>query len=183
MTLRCESKAAPAGTTWCGAGVSGFTLIELLVVLAILGLALALIVGYGAPVNRGLDLRASAAELVSGLRMARSEAILRNRAVTFDLDLAANQFRSGSGPVRQLSARLAIELLTISGERRNGYTGDIRFNPDGSSTGGRISVAHRGRTAMVGVDWPTGPGRVPYAVRPLRPNSRTPAAPLLPPLH
>jgi general secretion pathway protein H len=135
---------------------SGFTLIEMFVVLAILGFALALVIGYRSPVGRGLDLRGSAANLAAGLRMARSEAILNNRTVSFDIDLAGHRFRAGSGPVHQLPVSFAIELLTIGGERRNGHSGAIRFNPDGSSTGGRISIDDGGHTMMVGVDWLTG---------------------------
>src|SRR5690349_4159993 len=110
MTSRCDNGPGPAAVRWCGpAGsspTSGFTLIEMFVVLAILGFALALVVGYGTPVGRGLDLRSSAATLASELRLARSEAILNNRAVLFDLDLAGHRFRSGSGPVHQLPANL-----------------------------------------------------------------------------
>lgn len=159
MISRCDNAAGRAAK-WCGprgsAPASGFTLIELFVVLAIIGFALALVVGYGMPVGRGLDLRNSAAALVSGLRLARSEAILNNRVVLFDLDLAGRRFRSGSAPVRQLPAHLTIELLTINGERRDAHSGDIRFNPDGSSSGGRISLADSRRRVLVGVDWLTG---------------------------
>jgi len=131
-------------------------MIELIVVLAILGFAMALVVGYKSPVSSGPNLQGSAAALASGLRLARSEAILKDRAVTFDLDLTGHRFQPGSGPARQLPPNLAIEMLTISGERRDGHTGDIRFNPDGSSTGGRISLADGGRKIVVGVDWLTG---------------------------
>ncbi len=156
MTSPCEETPGALATKWRGAPASGFTLIEVFVVVAILGFALALVAGYGSPVGRGLDLRGSAAALASGLRMTRSEAILNNRAVIFDLDLDGHRFRPGSGPLHQLPPRLAIELMTISGEQRDGHTGDIRFNPDGSSSGGRISLADGGRTIMVGVDWLTG---------------------------
>ena len=145
MTWRCDHRRA-----------GGVTLIEVLAVLAILGFALALVISYRAPSNRSLDLRRSAAAVASGLRLARSEAILKNRAVTFDLDLAGHRFRPGSGKVQLLPPGLAIELLTISGERRNGIAGDIRFNPDGSSTGGRIAIGDGGQTIIVGVDWLTG---------------------------
>jgi general secretion pathway protein H len=160
MTSRCDKGPGPAVVRGCRAGQSpsqsGFTLVEMFVVLAILGFALALVVGYRSPVGSGLDLRGSAAALAAGLRMARSEAILNNRAVVFDLDPAGHRFRSGSRPVQQLPQSLAIELLTISGERRKGDTGDIRFHPDGSSSGGRISIEERGHRMMIGVDWLTG---------------------------
>jgi general secretion pathway protein H len=160
MISRCENGPGPAALRGADAressSASGFTLIEMFVVLAILGFALALVIGYRSPGGRGLDLRGSAANLAAGLRMARSEAILRNRTVTFDLDLAGHRFREGSGPVHQLPASFAIELLTIGDERRNGNSGAIRFNPDGSSTGGRISIDDGGHTMMVGVDWLTG---------------------------
>ena len=52
----------------------GFTLIELLATLAVLGFTLVLIAGYKPPWSRGLGLRATAAELAAGLRLAGSEA-------------------------------------------------------------------------------------------------------------
>jgi general secretion pathway protein H len=51
---------------------------------------------------------------------------------------------------------LTLALLTVSGERRNAETGGIRFNPDGSSTGGRVSIGDGRRSIAVGVDWLTG---------------------------
>ena len=158
MTLRCKL-ALPRQP--CGTGGSvdfggGFTLIELLVSLAILGLALSLIVGYKPPWSRGLGLRATATELAAGLRLARSEAILSNRPVAFDLDLVGHRYRVGTGTPRGLPAELSLELLTISGEARDAREGDIRFNPDGSSTGGRISLTDGPRRIGVGVDWLTG---------------------------
>jgi general secretion pathway protein H len=158
MTLRCKPEfRPPPGWTkpWSGR-VGGFTLIELLVSLAILGLALTLIAGYKPPWSRGLGLQATAGELAASLRLARSEAILSNRPVLFDLDLIGHRYRIGTGTPRRLPADLSLELLTISGEALNGREGDIRFNPDGSSTGGRISLADGRRRIGVGVDWLTG---------------------------
>jgi general secretion pathway protein H len=135
---------------------AGFTLLELVVALAILGFALLLITGYKAPWSSAAALRATAAELASGLRLARSEAILGNTSVAFALDLESRRWRVGTGPSHPLPAKLAVEMLTIAGERANARRGDIRFNPDGSSTGGRISIAEDGRHIAVGVDWLTG---------------------------
>jgi general secretion pathway protein H len=49
-----------------------------------------------------------------------------------------------------------MELLTVAGERRTAVQSAIRFNPDGSSTGGRITVGDAVRKIAVGVDWLTG---------------------------
>ena len=158
MTLWCELAPLPK-PRWTEPSVDragGFTLIELLVSLAILGLALALIAGYKPPWSRGLGLQATASELAAGLRLARSEAILSNRSVAFDIDLVGHRYRVGTGTPRRLPAQLSLELLTISGEALNDREGDIRFNPDGSSTGGRISLADGPRHIDVGVDWLTG---------------------------
>src|SRR5215467_4648080 len=114
---------------------AGFTLIELLVALAVLGLALSLIAGFKPPWSRSLGLRATAAELGMGLRLARSEAILSNRPVVLDLDLAGHRYRVGTGTPRFLPVGLSLELVTIAGEVLNAREGVIRFNPDGSSTG------------------------------------------------
>jgi general secretion pathway protein H len=134
----------------------GFTLIEVVVTLAILGLALMLVAGFKAPWSSGLGLRGIASELAAGLRLARSEAIASNRPVALDIDLAGHRYRVGSGTERPLPSNVSIELLTIAGESRAADVGDIRFNPDGSSTGGRISLADGRRRMAVGVDWLTG---------------------------
>jgi general secretion pathway protein H len=135
---------------------TGFTLIELLVVLTVLSLALVLVVGYKPPWSRTLGLRGAAAEVASGLRQARSEAILRNRPISFAIDLTGHRFQAGSAPARQLPPELGLALLTITGEQYARHTGAIRFNPDGSSTGGRIALADGRHTIALGVDWLTG---------------------------
>ena len=156
MISRCNRIAAARPSGERQGREAGFTLIEILITLAILGLAAALIVGYKPPWSRTLGLRGAAAELAAGLREARSEAILRNRPVSLDIDLDTRRFQAGSGTVRQLSAELSLALLTVTGERRNAHEGGIRFNPDGSSTGGRISIGDGKRAIAVGVDWLTG---------------------------
>src|SRR5436853_7044658 len=128
MIWRCEREATarPGGH----GQEAGFTLIEVIVVLAVLAFAMALIVGYKPPWSSGLGLRGTAAELASSLRLARSEAILQNRPILFELDLSGRRFRVGNGNVRQLPRQLSIELLTVSGERRDFASCDSGLNPD-----------------------------------------------------
>jgi general secretion pathway protein H len=134
----------------------GFSLIELVAALAIMGLALVLIAGYKAPWSRSLGLEGTAAEIASGLRLARSQAIADDRPVAFALDLYGHRYRVGDGVPRSLPAGLSIGLLTVTGETRSATAGEVRFNPDGSSTGGRITLADGNRHVAVGVDWLTG---------------------------
>jgi general secretion pathway protein H len=144
-------------SAWLNSGCNrGFTLIEVIVTLALLGFALALVVRYKPPWSSGLGLEATAAELASGLRLARSEAIASNQSVAFDLDVKGHRYRVGVGTERRLPANLSIELMTIAGEQLVPGSGDIRFHPDGSSTGGRITLAAGQRRMAVGVDWLTG---------------------------
>jgi general secretion pathway protein H len=135
---------------------AGFSLIELVVALAVLGLALVLITGYKPPWSSSLGLDGTARELAAQLRLARSQAIVANRAVTFGLDLAGHRYRVGTDTPRPLPGNYQIALLTVAGEKASATAGGIRFNPDGSSTGGRITLAEAKRRVAVGVDWLTG---------------------------
>jgi general secretion pathway protein H len=153
MILRSDRANSPSAILRSHPSEAGFTLIEVIVTLSILGLALTLIAGHRPPWSGTLGLRAAAAELAAGLRLARSEAILRNRPVHFEVDLTSRQYRVGAAAPRALPPRLTIELLTITGEQRSDAMGDIRFNPDGTSTGGRISLDDGIRRIAIGVDW------------------------------
>ena len=124
--------------------------------LVILGLMVALVARYQPHWGKTLGLRGAAAELAATLRLARSQAIAENRGVAVVFDVAGHRYRIDEGAPRPLPADLAIELLTIAGERQSGLAGAIRFNPDGSSTGGRISLGDGQRRLAVGVDWLTG---------------------------
>jgi general secretion pathway protein H len=134
----------------------GFTLIEMLVVVAILAFALVLIVGYKPPWSGRFALDTIATELAGSLRLVRSQAIAENRPVALELDPAHHVYRAGSAAPHALPPALTITLVTIAGEIRGAQGGDIRFNPDGSSTGGRIVLGDGSRRIAVGVDWLTG---------------------------
>ncbi len=148
MTSRCDGRNAPFG--------GGFTLIEMLVVLVVLSVSLILVIGYRPPWSKRFDIEATAAELAAQLRLVRSEAIAGNRPAALQLDLVDHQYRAAAGPARPLPPGLSVTLLTVAGERKTASRGDIRFNSDGSSTGGRIILADGTQRVAIGVDWLTG---------------------------
>ena len=135
---------------------AGFTLLEMIVVVAVLGLALTLIAGYRAPWSGSLGVRGAASELASAMRLARSEAIARNGPVSFAIDVAGHRYRVGQDREHSLPPSLKVELLTLAIEQRTTSIGEIRFNPDGSSTGGRVTIGDGARKLAVGVDWLSG---------------------------
>lgn len=135
----------------------GFTLFELLVVIAIIGLVLAVVPGFLLRGQPGLDVDVAARAIADGLRQARSHAVLQNREEVFALDVEGRQFRAGQGqPLRQLDKALELSMLTARSELLTADAGQIRFFPDGSSTGGRIAVVRAETRAEVAVDWLTG---------------------------
>jgi len=135
---------------------AGFTLIEMIVVVAILALALTLVMGYRPPWSSGLGVREAASKLASAMRLARSEAISRDGPVSVVIDVADRRYRVGEGPEQSLPSRLRVELLTIASERHATNVGEIRFNSDGSSTGGRVTIGDGSHALAVGVDWLNG---------------------------
>ena len=127
----------------------GFTLLEIIVVLAI-----AAVPARGASIA---DLKASARVLASGLRQAQSMAMATKRDALLTIDLDAREFQMpGEKESRKLPDNIDLKLYTAQSEVVSDKRGSIRFYPDGSSTGGRITVASGERKYLVDVEWLTG---------------------------
>ena len=129
---------------------------ELLVVLAILGFAVALAVPKLDQALPGLELRTNARAVVGALREARALAIADNREVTLVIDVRQRTLRLGQGTAIKLDPQLGLSLRTARSELRGDGIGGIGFFPDGTSTGGRVTLALGERQRHVVVDWLTG---------------------------
>lgn len=139
-----------------GAG-RGFTLLELLLVLVIAAAGYALVARVGSGGLSGAELKSAARAVAAGLRDARGTAIATQESVALTLDLEHRSMEvGGAGRARSLPQRLDLKLYTAQSEIVDDKRGAIRFYPDGSSTGGRVTLAAGERSLLVDVDWLTG---------------------------
>jgi general secretion pathway protein H len=135
----------------------GFTLLEILMVLVIMAGAMVLVlsmVGRGAS---SADLKASARALAAGLRSAQSTAMATRRDALLTIDVEQRRFSFGRDESpHKLPDGIDLKLYTAQAEVETERKGSIRFYPDGSSSGGRITVSSGERKYLVDVDWLTG---------------------------
>lgn len=128
---------------------AGFTLVEILVVLAILALAGGVAVSG---LNRGRSqflLATSAHEATVQLKSERLAAMAAARSMAVTIDEGRNVMRRGDG--RVIWSAPAGILVSGAG---------IVFHPDGTSTGGTVSVRRGSARSTVIVDALTGLARV-----------------------
>lgn len=134
----------------------GFTLIELLVVLTLIGLLLVAMPSFIGAGRAGIEARAAARALADDLRAMRSTAMLTHRPAQISLFPRAGRYVLEPGDIiRQLPSGLVLEF---AGARRMTYgeRADIRFFPDGSSTGGEVRLSNGKAVYRVAAHWLTG---------------------------
>ena len=135
----------------------GFTLVEMLVVMVIMVLAYAMTAPMISAGVSGAELKAAARQIAAGLRKARSEAVVRKNEVALTVDVERRQFElSGDKRIYRFPEKIEVSLFTAQSELLDAKIGAIRFYPDGSSTGGRVTLSHGERKYRVDVDWMTG---------------------------
>ncbi len=144
----------------CVARDGGFTLIEMLAVILLIGIAAAAVSISITQGLAGARVRAASSELAGALRATRAQAIVRGKEQNFDVDTRANTYRDIKQHDVALPRGLRLSITSAAEDQPNDHTGRIRFFPDGSSTGGRITLQSGKRQWHVNVSWLTGEVRV-----------------------
>lgn len=136
---------------------AGFTLIELLVVIVIMLGILLLVPPFFSEGVSGTELKAAARKVAAGLRKVHAQAVTQKQEAALTLNVEERRFElTGDKRVYQLPQKIDISLYTAQSELSKEKTGAIRFFPDGSSTGGRVTLAAGERKYLVDVNWLTG---------------------------
>lgn len=135
----------------------GFTLLEVIVVLAIGAVLYAVVLSGPFGKASAADLKSAARTLASGLRTAQATAMATRRDAVLTVDMESREYlATGEGEAHKLPSNIDLALYTAQTEVTSDKRGSIRFYPDGSSTGGRITVSSGERKYLVDVDWLTG---------------------------
>jgi general secretion pathway protein H len=138
----------------------GFTLLEMLAVILLIGIAAAAV---SVSVTQGLAsarINAASSELAATLRATRAQAIVKGAQQNFDVDTRTDTYLNLKRQAVALPKGLKLSITSAKDDQPNDHTGRIRFFPDGSSTGGRITLTSGKREWHINVSWLTGEVRV-----------------------
>ncbi len=130
-----------------------------MVVMVIAGAAMALVMPQFGAALPGMELKGAARDVASGLRYARGRAIAEQRETAVVIDLEQRRYHLegvDDDRLHDLGKNTSLELVTGRSEVRGEHQGSIAFFPDGSSTGGRLTLESGGRSYVVDVRWLTG---------------------------
>lgn len=133
----------------------GFTILELLLVVLLIAVLTGMTVGVLGVGRDGRILRAAGSTVATELRYARTRALITGQAQVFQVDLDRRQWAAADHH-GQLPKDVQVQVDAVREEQVGPRTLGIRFFPDGSSTGGRVSLRVRGVGARVDVRWLTG---------------------------
>lgn len=135
-------------------GAAGFTLFELIVTLFVVALALGLAVPIVGRTSETLQARAQVAGFSATLRHAREKAITTRRPHAVVVDPAEHRVRVVAGADEVQETRALSERLQIQATPPPALT--VRFDPEGTSSGGNFRLTAGATTYRVTVDPVTG---------------------------
>ena len=136
---------------------NGFTLLELLVVLVIMILGFS-IIGISLSSGDGsAAIKVAARDMVSALRYTRGQALMLHQQATMTIDLSENTYTVSDRSKNYLIPKaITLTVVTAQSELNGDGLANIRFFPDGSSTGGRITLEQAKVAKEININWLTG---------------------------
>jgi Tfp pilus assembly protein FimT len=132
---------------WLLDNVRGFTLLEIILVLVFIGLIAGLTTPFVMSTLERIKHQTEAREINSALRYARSEAITRKTATTFNANIDSKNYWLSSKEAKKSSVNKTLDpgfsMLHITSKEETIDNGSfsIIFYPRGNSSGGTIRIA------------------------------------------
>ncbi len=138
--------------------IKGFSLIELLLVIVIIGIMITVVASNAGTGNETTVLKSASREIASAIRYARGIAMTNRKESVFQFDLEENTYQmTDKSKVYKLSKDIEVTLDVAQSQiEDDGTQGAIRFFPDGSSTGGRITLEISEIKRQLDINWLTG---------------------------
>lgn len=133
----------------------GFTLIEMLAVIVLIAIAASVTAVALHGRSRG-DLQVAAQRVAAGLRDTRTRAMATGKPQWFSVDLRAHAYTVPGRDPRDLPADATVRVESAAEAGRQPGLARIGYFPDGSSSGGNVTLSEDRRSARVDVDWLTG---------------------------
>ncbi|MFC3228221.1 Tfp pilus assembly protein FimT/FimU [Marinibaculum pumilum] len=149
-----RSDSAAAGRR----GDGGFTILEVLVVLTIIAIAMAVMPSLLTGINSA-RLRAAALDFVAALREVRGHASTSQAQVDVLLDLQRLRYSLSTAPETFRPLPAVVDSIAVAPERLvtgGSRVARLRFLPDGSATGARISLHNGNLSYTVEINGLTG---------------------------
>jgi general secretion pathway protein H len=140
---------------------AGFTLVEMLVVVMIIAMIASVCLPMLGRPSEKLRLRATTGEVIAALRLTREAAIVRNIETALMIDVDQHTLQSAVVPLRRLAPDVTAKLEFAAPEQTGRSSGGFRFFPDGSSTGGTVTLSLHDQQERICVQWLTGEARQP----------------------
>lgn len=134
----------------------GFSLLELIAVIVLIAIAVTVASISISSSLTSAKIQAVSRDLVAALRYTRGQAVVKREQKTLDVDLEAMSYTVPGKEAVKFPDKIEVKLLTAQNELIHEKAGRIRFYPDGSSTGGHISIIAGTREWRVNVGWLTG---------------------------
>ncbi|MCA3059199.1 MAG: GspH/FimT family pseudopilin [Rhodocyclaceae bacterium] len=139
----------------------GFTLLELVLVVMLIALMFTLVPRMMGSGVSGAELKSNVRAIAAAMKLARDSAINTRRDVFVTVNVVSREFTTTyEDKIYKLNQQLILRLFTAQADQINEQTASFRFYPDGSSNGGRVTVAAgeagNVREFAIDVDWLTG---------------------------
>ena len=135
----------------------GFTLIELLMTMAIAVSIMAISAAAYSRLSSSAALKATSQDILVTLRRARNSAITKSKETAFSVDNNKRIYWVvGANRQRVIDSSLNLEIFSAKNLSANENISQIRFAPDGSSSGGEIKISNGKKAYSIVVEWLSG---------------------------